>query len=48
MKDRIWKMCHCTVVSSSSVTGTLNTALNELYLLMRILDLNQIFTRPRC
>ena len=32
----------CTVISASSVTSTLNTALNELYLLMRSLDLNQI------
>ena len=36
----------CTVVSSSSKSGTLNPALNGLYFLMRQLDHNQIFTRP--
>ena len=32
----------CTVVSSSSVTGTLDTALKELYLVMRSSDLHQM------
>ena len=34
------------MVFSSSKSGTLNPALNGLYLLMRHMDHNQIFTRP--
>ena len=33
--------------SISSKTGTLNTALNELYIFMCSFDPNQITTRPR-
>ena len=36
----------CTVVSSSSKSGTLNPALNGLYLLMHYMDHYQILTRP--
>ena len=37
----------CTVVFSSSKSGTLNPALNGLYILMRPTDHNQVCTTPR-
>ena len=43
---QITLLLQCTVVFSSSKSGTLNPALNGIYLLMRHMDHYQIFTRP--